>query len=92
MTEKVSVKTEAKSCPEVGDIRNFFTPTKKEDTVNKPLDAYDFHETNGEIEDEDDEEEEVLEKKQGNEMKSRCPFYTIWICWNMDFPKDMMLV
>jgi hypothetical protein len=89
LTEKVSVKSEAQSRPEVGDIRNFFTPTKK--TKSLPLDAYDYHTTNGELENSSDEEDLDTQSK-GDELKSNCPFYTIWICWNMNFPKDMMVV
>ena len=40
----------------------------------------------------EDEEDEMDTKDKGDKMKSRCPFYTIWICWNMDFPKDIMVV
>jgi len=128
LTEKVSVKSEAQSRPEVGDIRNYFTPPKArpaeektEETRTKPslftnadllspaikpkvkpadysrlkitlpLDAYDYHAKNGEIENSSDEEE-LETKNKCDAMKSRCPFYTIWICWNMNFPNDMILV
>ena len=31
-----------------------------------------------------------FEKSEG--VKSICPFYTLWLCWKMDFPKDYYII
>jgi hypothetical protein len=87
--------------PALGDIRTFFATTNKveEEEGNTFLsgDMLSALNDTGEIDEvntkDDKEIDEVWDDKPVvNTMKSRCPFYTIWICWNMNFPKDMMVV
>ena len=33
-----------------------------------------------------------FEKSPDETEVSKCPFYTLWICWNMNFDKDFILI